>query len=645
VTGPADRPDVFELLLELSSAGVALVDDDGRPLLANRRMQEITGFSAAQATRIEPGLIIADAEARERTLRRFMAGEEVPREEVQIVCADGTRRTVIQQLRPAMWQHDRVWLAVVEDVTSERRSATALQQSERRYQQISELISDFAYAFEVAEDGSLHLEWNTGALERLTGYSLDELIGLGGWDAVVHPADADVPHAQLERLRAGEVSVVEYRILTRGGHTRRMRDHGRPQWDPQQARVVRIYGAVQDITERHALREQLARLQKMEAVGTMVGGLVLDFNNVLTSIMGQASLLRSESQPGQRGYESAQIIERAAGRAVELTDQLLHYARGGMGRQVSVDMQQVVRDAVALVGRGAGAAVRISHEQLIANATVMGDPAELQRVVTNLLVNARDAIADLADTDAEITVVCRQIKVAPGDESAWGDVDAGVFLELEIADSGEGIPEDDLERIFEPYFTTKPRGHGQGLGLATAYSIVRTHGGAILVESDQGYGTTFRVLLPLSWDVIESAELRERAMDPISGTGNVLLVDDEPAILDTVAEMLAALGYQVLVAPDGTSALELFSRMAEQIDLVLLDLVMPDLDGAEVYAAMREIDPRVAVLMATGLKDEKRIGGNVFDGTLGWIRKPFGLSELGDAVSRAMAGERVSGDS
>jgi len=636
---------VFGQLLELAPLGIALVDPDGRLLLSNSVMTEITGYSFAQAQRLEPAGILADPQVRQRVLERLAAGEHVSPEEVQIRRPDGSLRTVTHQVRPVQWGDDEAWLVVAEDVTAQRRGASELADSERRYRLISELLTDFAYAFEVLPDGSLTMEWSTPALERMTGYTEQELTSLGGWDSVVHPDDAAIPHEQMERLRNGEIAVVEYRIVTRDGQTRRVRDHGRPQWDPLEARVVRVYGAVQDITERHDLREQLERLRKMEAVGAMVGGLVLDFNNVLTSILGQASLMKAGARPGDRAFESASSIEVAAGRAVELTDQLLNYARGAKGSQVAVDMKQVVLDAVALAGRQCGTTARISHEQLVADASVMGDPVELQQVVTNLLVNARDAIIALEeDAGGEITVVCRQVKVAIGDEASWGGVDAGIYLELEITDNGAGISDDDVERIFEPYFTTKPRGHGQGLGLATAYSIVRNHRGSILVESDPGYGTTFRVLLPLAWDVMESAAERERALDPISGTGRILLVDDEPAILDTVSEMLAALGYQVLVAPDGRSAVEMFSRMAEQIDLVVLDLVMPGMDGADVLQVMQDIDPDAAVLMATGLKDEAHSEADVFEGTRGWIRKPFGLSELSDAVSRAMAGERVTGD-
>jgi len=622
--------DVLEALLEMAPVAMALSDVEGRAYVANQRIEELTGYSIEEIREAGPSVVYADPEDLQKVIDALEAGKGHAEVRVPFQRKDGQIFQALLRIRTVLIEGRTGLLTVVQDATEEHKTAEALVDSERRHRMISELMSDFAYSYGVGEQGELQVEWVTDAIDRITGYGADELASIGGWDAVIHPEDADIPHQQLQRLLGGEVAVVEYRIVTRSGETRRVRDHGRPEWSPLEGRVVRIYGAVQDITEQFAMTERLAYAAKMEAVGSLVGGLVLDFNNLLTGILGQASLLTEDSRPGDRVHRSARVIERSARRAAELTEQLMSYAKGSSQRDVAVDLHQVIRDGLAVGGGAADPRIRISHDQMTTEASVMGDPAQLQQVVLDLLLNARDAQPD----GGQIDVFTRVVEVTPDGEVHRGGVAPGRYVELEVADMGVGIPEDIRERIFEPYFTTKPRGEGVGMGLSTAYGVVRNHGGSILVESEEGKGTSFRVLLPLAGAVIEAATHRERAMNIERREGLVLVVDDEPIILDTVSEMLASLGYEVLVAPDGTAALEIFSRMYDRLDLVILDLSMPVLDGRDCYMAMREIASGVPTLIATGL------GTDVDDllgmGAAGIVRKPFSMARLDEAVSAAL---------
>ena len=621
----------LQALIDVAPIAIGVTDDQGSLLAANRRMVELSGYPREEIFEVGMGGLCEDPGMHDALIEEARERGKVTDREVTVVGKHGAIVELSVNLQRVPWEGRAAWLWSLQDLGGARQAERALRDSERRHRMISELMSDFAYSFTVADDGSLHMDWITDAIERITGYSAGELESLGGWDGVVYPEDADVPQQQLERLLAGEVAVVEYRIVTRSRQTRWVRDHGRPEWDPLSGRVGRIYGAVRDITEQRAMGQRLAHAAKMEAVSSLVGGLVLDFNNLLTGILGQASMLERESRPGERAYKAARVIRRAARRAGELTDQLLSYTHGERTEQVSLDVHQLIRDGLALVGRTAGAHVRFNQEQITTEATVMGDPAQLQQVVINLLLNAADALPDGGD----VTVVTRVVEVVKGGEVHRGGIDPGRYLELEITDSGVGIAEEIRGRIFEPYFTTKILEQGAGMGLASAYGIVRNHGGSILVESEEGEGTTFRVMLPLAVSVIAAAERRERALDATSGSGQILVVDDEPVILDTLAEMLASLGYEVVVAPDGSAALEVFSRIHDRLDLVILDLSMPVLDGRDCYMAMREIDPHVPTLIATGLgTDETDL---LEAGVHGIVRKPFSVAQLGDTVADALA--------
>ena len=622
---------LLDALLELAPVAIGVSDLQGNANTGNQHLEALTGYSAEEIQEVGIAAIYADPADRRRTVEALESGGGQAEIEVPFRRKDGQVFQARLQLSTVQLEDSKGLLAVVQDTSEQHRTAEALIESERRHRMIAELMSDFAYSFVVGRNGELQVEWVTDAIDRITGYSSDQLAGIGGWDAVIHPEDADVPHQQRQRLLGGEVAVVEYRIVTGSGETRRVRDHGRPEWDPLEGRVVRIYGAVQDITEKHAMTMRLAYAAKMEAVGSLVGGLVLDFNNLLTGILGQASMLTEESRPGDRVHRGARVIERSANRAAELTEQLMSYAKGSSKRDVAVDLHQVIRDGLALVGRAADPRIRISHDQMTTEASVVGDPSQLQQVVLDLLLNASDAQPD----GGLIEVVTRVVEVTRDGEVNRGGIDPGRYVEMEVSDTGVGIPEEIQERIFEPFFTTKPRGEGTGMGLASAYGVVRNHGGSILVESDEGKGTSFRVFLPLAGAMIEAAQRREQPLDVTQASGRVLVVDDEPIILDTVAEMLSTMGYEVNVAPDGVAALEIFSRMYGRLDLVILDLSMPVLDGRDCFMAMREISADVPTLIATGL------GSDVDDllekGAAGIVRKPFSMSRLGEAVSKAMS--------
>ncbi|MDD3643154.1 MAG: ATP-binding protein [Candidatus Krumholzibacteria bacterium] len=393
-----------------------------------------------------------------------------------------------------------------------------------------------------------------------------------------------------------------------------------------------VVGVGRDITDRKRLEDQFFQTQKMDAIGQLAGGIAHDFNNALVSILGTANLLKLESEEGSPVREAAATIEQAAERAAGLTRQLLGFARPGRGRVVTVDMNDVIAGVVQLLGRTVDRKIRIEFESHGGRALVTGDPAQLERIILNLAVNARDAMPDGGTLRIEAAAAePHELDALPEDVDTTGGC-----LRITVADTGIGIPREHIDRIFEPFFTTKPPAEGAGMGLAVVYSIVRSHDGHIAVESEPGEGTKFTIYLPAEDPVVSWGDAaRERAMK--SGSGTIMLVDDEELVRKTASEILGKLGYDVLAFEDADSALRHFWECGAEIDLVILDMIMPGMDGVECFRRLRRADPLVKVLLSTGYVTEAFAREILDEGAAGFLPKPYSAAALSLAVSDALS--------
>ena len=389
--------------------------------------------------------------------------------------------------------------------------------------------------------------------------------------------------------------------------------------------------AFNDVTEQRKLEEQVRHAQKMEAVGTLAGGIAHDFNNLLTGILGYANLLKLQAQPGDQVFKAADVIERAAERAAELAQQLLGFARRGKLENRPVDLRRGIADVVAILGRTMDKRIAI-HQQFGDTPTVVtGDPGQLQQVLMNLAVNAADAMPDGGD----LTFGVQGVELEEEYCCTHTDVEPGYYLMLSVTDTGTGIPEDIQERIFEPFFTTKEPGRGTGMGLATTYGIVRNHGGSIQVYSKMEHGTTFKVYLPPAVEE-ESRWADMSSAEAMQGTGVILVVDDEETVCEVVHAMLENVGYVVDTVNNGHDAVEYYREHGRDIDLVIIDWAMPGMDGQECFSALREIDPDIKALLATGHAFNGAAQKLLDDGMVGFAQKPFVTSQLAKAVARAL---------
>ena len=377
---------------------------------------------------------------------------------------------------------------------------------------------------------------------------------------------------------------------------------------------------MRDVTELKALEYQLRQSQKLEVVGTLVGGVAHDFNNILGGILGYASLLKQRLGGSPEASKYVETIERSAQRGAELAAKLLSAAKQSPAPSGPVDVNDLVDETLELLERTFYKKVRIRKRLDPAVRPLIADAGQLQQVILNLCVNARDAMP-------EGGVLTVETKVSKEDAK----------LRLSVEDTGMGMEPSTMERLFEPFFSTKGE-EGTGLGLAVVYGIVKSHGGDVRVKSSQGKGARFDIFLPIKW--AEERAAGEPQPEPIEGSGElILLVDDELVLRQLGKEILEGYGYRVEAVSSGQEAVAFLRSADENVSLVILDLVMPGLDGVETYRRLRAIDAEVPVLLSSGLTAEETVQQVLRKGASGFIAKPYAIRDLTQAVSMALKGD------
>jgi len=408
------------------------------------------------------------------------------------------------------------------------------------------------------------------------------------------------------------------------------------------ADYVNMYG--RDIGEHRRLEQHIRQMQKMEAIGTLAGGVAHDFNNLLTGILGYANELKLKSDPGEEVHDAASVIENAATRAAELTRQLLGFARKGKIEEVPVDIHRLIQEVVSVLSHTLDRRISVLQELRAQPSYVLGDQTQLQQVLLNLGVNARDAMP----AGGELVF---ETRAADLDEEYCQDhlgASPGRYLMISVTDTGTGISREIIDRIFEPYFTTKEEGKGTGMGLAMVYGIVKNHGGSVRAYSEGGCGTTFKVYLPMTMAPAPVAD-EVRHETPIPGEGRILIVEDEDVIQRMATKMLEGLGYDVVTASDGQEGVEYYQAHGDEIDLVVIDMIMPRMNGRDCFRRLREMNPGVKAILSTGYGLDSAVRDMLGDGMIGYVQKPYVVGQLSEAVAEALtaapirAGEVIGG--
>jgi two-component system cell cycle sensor histidine kinase/response regulator CckA len=499
---------------------------------------------------------------------------------------------------------------------------SALRESERRFRILSGLANDSCFVAHT-RDRQLRVEWLSGMSSRITGYDEGELGSEGLW-SIVSPADRLAVETALLRVQQGETLVHEFRVITKSGHERWLREHLRPERDADGE--VLIFGAARDVTDRHSslleqesLEAQLRQSQKMDAVGRLAGGVAHDFNNLLTVIITHCGFLLTDLPANTQLHDDANHIQMAARRAAELTQRLLAFSRQQVLTPTVLDLNTVLRDLEpvlsALIGEGIELETSIHPAPLLLKV----DRAQLEQIILNLIVNARDAMPG----GGKLQVMTGNVELDPDYVRAHPGASEGAHVALGVRDTGTGMSKDVLARVFEPFFTTKEQGKGTGLGLSTVYGIVQQSGGSIGVESQIGFGTTFEVF----FQPASEPERREPTIRPPRNTGaveaTILVVEDEEGVRRGVQRILKHAGYQVLVAADPAQALAILADYDGKLDMLLTDVVMPMMTGAELAERVVVMRPGIKVLYMSGHAREALDPAQVRGQVVEFLQKPF----------------------
>ena len=401
------------------------------------------------------------------------------------------------------------------------------------------------------------------------------------------------------------------------------------QGQPQTLLIARDMTVRQHMAHENAtLERQLRQVQKMEAVGRLASGVAHDMNNILTAILAHAGLLKARGGEQDSSWIAGNVIEKAVHRGKELTSQLLGFARQGKYHHVPVDLHSVIQEVIGLLGRTVEKTITLQEDLLAEESWVVGDPNQLYQVLMNLAVNASDAMPD----KGELVFQTSNETVSPAQASHIPGLETGDYVVVRVTDTGDGISQDVQAHIFEPFFTTKEQGQGSGMGLAMAYGIVKNHHGYIGVTSTLGVGTTMRVYLPSV--LCHDSQTKEGLMAmPSEGTGHVLIIDDEKEVAEAAQAILEFLGYTTTIRLGGREAVTFYQECMQHVDLVLLDMVMPDMSGSECFAELRRVCPESKILLCTGYDRNHAVQELLNQGVMGFIQKPYDL----DALARICA--------
>ncbi len=395
---------------------------------------------------------------------------------------------------------------------------------------------------------------------------------------------------------------------------------------------------IQNVTEQREIEEKLHLYEKMESIGQLAGMIAHDFNNQLMGVLGYATILQEQLKDEEmRNY--AQMIYNSAETSAALTQKLLSFARKGRHVTINQNIHKLIQETLNLVRATIKPKIKVILELNAKKTIIPADPGQIQNALLNLILNACDAMSN----GGELTISTVNTELTKADSSRfYEDVIAGRYLEISISDTGHGMTEDIKKRIFEPFFTTKREGRGTGLGLPAVFGSVKSHQGYIIFESEQNVGTTFIIYFPLAEIQVEEEISNNSAGYSIHGSGTIMLIDDEEIVRKTVKTLLENLGYSVQTFADGIKALDYFAEEWEEIDLILLDVIMPEIDGPEVFKRLSKINPAVKVLLFSAYSATEDVQIALDNGALGFIHKPILRDELSLKISQALADQRVN---
>ena len=618
-----------ESILQNVAEGIVVEGADGKITFANPAAASLLGYSPDELLG-QPWTILINPDqhddaqaARERRQRG-----ETDSYEIELLSRKKRRIPVLVSGSPRFvdGQLDGI-LHVYTDITEQKQAEEALR-SERDF---AESLIETAPVIVLVLDNEGRIVRFNSYLQEISGYSLEEVRDRT-WFETFLPERERVTVRQLFQQAVDDVPNVGNisSLVTKDGREREIEWYDKTLKDAQGS-VIGLLAIGRDVTEEREIRRRAAQQERLAAVGQLAAGIAHDFNNIIATIILYGQLLSQSPALSSKDHERLAVISQQAKQATGLIEQILDFSRRSMLERRPLDLLPLMKELTKLLGRTLSDNVQVELTHEPDEYTVNADPARIQQAMMNLALNARDAMP----MGGVLRVGLERIQVADG-RLSLPEMEAGEWVKVTIADTGIGIPPENLPHIYEPFFTTKAPGQGSGLGLSQVYGIVKQHEGHIGVESRVEAGTTFTLYLP-ALQVPQTEPAVIEGPPPAHGDGEViLLVEDDPAARAALLDTLEMLNYEVVAAADGQEAMEIYQREADRLSLVMSDLIMPRMGGRELVRRLRTFDPQLKALAITGyaLADDIRELKN--DGIQEFVQKPFEVAVLADALRRVL---------
>ena len=631
----------YREIFENAKDAIYVHDLNGRYTLANPAAEELSGYSRDEILQLS----VFDMASPEhvdlicRSLKQKLSDHAPTTYEIEAIRKDGTRVPV--EVSSRLIYRDRRPIGVqgsVRDISERRRAEEVVRASEQRFRDLVENANDIIFTCDML--GNITSLNRAG--ERVTGYTAEEALKMNIAQAVSPDDIAKVRH-MLSRKRAADVATVyDLELITKSGGRAAVEISSRAILKDGQA--VGVQGIARDITDRQRMENdlrtsqaQLQQSQRLEAVGQLAGGVAHDFNNLLTAIIGYSDFALRKMRANNPIRRDIEEIKKAANRAATLTRQLLAFSRKQILKPEVLDLNLVVGDMHKMLERLIGEDIDLVTTLGSDADPVKADRGQLEQIIMNLVVNARDAMP----FGGSVTIETANVVFDEAYTAEHVPVKPGKYVMLAVSDTGLGMDANTQLHIFEPFFTTKELGKGTGLGLSTVYGIVKQSGGFIWVYSELNVGTTFKIYLPSLTELHFDQELMSIDTAERSETGTVLLVEDDPLVRNVALRALESAGYKVLESGNGLGALAMAHSCDDEIDLLITDVVMPLMGGRELAQELSALHPKTSILFMSGYTDDAVVRHGIMDKDIEYLQKPFTPESLVRRVSEVLRDART----